>query len=80
MITSYYSTSIVSLKFLISQNPKTQCVFFPGIIGSMSPPLLLMLVAIISAPASPNPNASNAPIFTIVYSKNAVSIGASFSP
>lgn len=79
IITSYYNTSIVSLKFLISQNPKTQCVFFPGIIGSMSPPLLLIFVAIISAPASPNPSANNAPILTIVCSKNAVSNGASFS-
>jgi hypothetical protein len=60
----------------ISQNPKIATTFVPGIIGSTSP-VFFMLSAIILAPASPKPKASNAPIFTMVYSRMTVSYGPS---
>lgn len=50
-------TSVVSVNCRMSQKPKMAVTFWPGTIGSMSPPLL-MLLAMTSAPASPNPTAS----------------------
>lgn len=46
--------------------------FLPGNIGSTSPDLA-MFYAIISDPASPNPNASRVPILMIAFSINTVS-------
>ena len=56
----------------MSQKPKIAIIFFPGNIGSISPPLLIFS-AMIWAPASPNPNASNAPVFMINFSRKEVS-------
>lgn len=53
-------------------NPKTAIIFFPGIIG-YTDPLLAIFLAIISAPASPNPTAKSAPILRIVDSSILVS-------
>lgn len=66
-ITSSCNTSVASVKFLISQNPKMQHFFLPGSIGSTSP-LFDILDAIISLPASPNPKANNVPILIIAFS------------
>jgi hypothetical protein len=60
----------------MSQKPKIATTLTPGIIGSTSP-VFFILSAIIFAPASPNPSARRAPIFTIVYSKITVSYGPS---
>lgn len=46
--------------------------FFPGSIGSTSPPVLIF-EAIISDPASPNPTANKAPILVSRDSNNPVS-------
>lgn len=53
-ITSSCSTSVESVKFLISQNPYIAHYFLPGIKGLISPPCAIFL-AIISDPASPKP-------------------------
>jgi len=66
------NTSVVSVNYLISQNPKIATTLFPGIIGSTSP-LCSILSDIIFTPASPNPRANNAPTLTIVYSSIRVS-------
>ena len=71
-ITSSYSTSVTSENYQIMQNPKMAKIFVPGIIGSTSPPWAIFS-AITFDPASPNPNASSAPILTIVYSRMTVS-------
>jgi len=55
------------VKFLISQKPNIAYFFFPGNIGSISPPLATFN-AIISDPASPNPKARSAPILIIAFS------------
>ena len=51
------STSVVSVNCRMSQKPKMAVTLWPGTMGSMSPPLL-MLLAMTSAPASPKPIAS----------------------
>jgi hypothetical protein len=47
-------------------------IFCPAIIG-LTPPLLLIFLAIIYDPASPYPKARSAPILTIVLSNTSVS-------
>lgn len=66
------STSVVYTKCLIAQNPNMATTLWPGIIGSTSP-VCPILSEIILTPASPNPRATSAPTFTIVYSSNVVS-------
>jgi len=61
----YNKTSVASVKFLISQNPNIATLFFPYIEFLIYPEKFL---AIIKPPASPNPIASKAPIFNIVFS------------
>jgi len=68
---------VASVKFLISQKPKIAMIFYPGSIGLISP-LPFMFSAIILDPASPNPKAKRAPIFTMVYSRTTVSIRGPF--
>ena len=65
------------MKFLIAINPKIAIIFYPGTIGSTYPSLLIFL-AIISDPASPNPSANKAPILIIVDSKILVSYNFSY--
>jgi hypothetical protein len=55
-MTLVYNTSVASVKFLISQNPKIAPIFYPAIIGFRSPPDPIF-EAIILDPASPNPRA-----------------------
>ena len=57
----------MSVKLRISQKPKIAPTFFPFIKGSISPPLSVMLRTIISVPASPNPNANNAPLNFYIF-------------
>ena len=76
-MTPSYSSSVASVKFLMSQNPKMQMTFYPGNIGLISSPPD-MFFAIIEEPASPNPRARSPPILMSVYSSITVSSGASF--
>lgn len=63
---------MVSVNYLISQNPNIATTLFPGIMGSTSP-VLAIFSAMILAPASPKPNAKSAPILIMVYSNMTVS-------
>ncbi|PNH09460.1 hypothetical protein TSOC_003892 [Tetrabaena socialis] len=65
-------TSVVSVKRRMSQKPNTATVLRPGTMGLMSPSFR-MFSAMISAPASPNPIASSAPILLIEFSSTSVS-------
>lgn len=58
---------MASVKFLMSQNPKIAITFLPGNIGLIDYPLEFIFDATIYEPASPNPNANNAPILTINF-------------
>jgi len=51
----------------MSQNPKIAITFLPGNIGLIDYPLEFIFDATIYEPASPNPNANNAPILTINF-------------
>jgi len=61
-ITFSYKISVVSVKFLISQNPNIPTHFVPGIIGFTSPLESDKFLPITSEPASPNPKARRAEI------------------
>jgi len=71
-MTSVCSTSVESVKFLMSQNPNIACTFSPACKGSTSPPAPI-LAPIILEPASPNPRASRCPILIIAFSMISVS-------
>jgi hypothetical protein len=60
------------VKLRISQKPKTACTLRPACIGFSSLPLLMQL-AIILEPASPNPSTSKWLIFVIACSSSSVS-------
>tara|TARA_B110000285_G_scaffold234667_1_gene312455 strand:- start:1780 stop:2019 length:240 start_codon:yes stop_codon:yes gene_type:complete len=70
-------TSVASVKFLISQNPKILTYLIPGNIGLISPPPYIFL-AMTWEPASPKPIAKSPPIFVIVLSRMIVSFKLSF--
>jgi len=72
-MTFSYKISVVSVKFLISQNPKIPTHFVPGIIGLTSPKESYKFLPITSDPASPNPRASKAEILIKVPFKIYVS-------
>jgi hypothetical protein len=57
----------------MSQKPKMAQTFFPGIIGSISPPRF-MFSAMTADPASPNPTARRPQIFAMEFSSSRVSI------
>mmetsp|Transcript_97232 Transcript_97232/g.275471 ORF Transcript_97232/g.275471 Transcript_97232/m.275471 type:complete len:278 (+) Transcript_97232:913-1746(+) len=70
-------TSVASVKFRMSQNPKMASTLRPGIMAfnaELSPPF--MFWPMISAPASPKPRASREPILMMVFSSTTVSIGS----
>mmetsp|Transcript_71030 Transcript_71030/g.205662 ORF Transcript_71030/g.205662 Transcript_71030/m.205662 type:complete len:219 (-) Transcript_71030:1408-2064(-) len=72
-----FNTSVITLKFRMSQKPKIASTRRPGIMAfkaELSPPF--MFCPMISAPASPNPSASKEPILMIVFSRMTVSIGS----
>mmetsp|Transcript_42542 Transcript_42542/g.123665 ORF Transcript_42542/g.123665 Transcript_42542/m.123665 type:complete len:280 (+) Transcript_42542:804-1643(+) len=71
------NTSVASVKFRMSQNPKIASTRRPGIIAfnaELSPPW--RFCPMISAPASPKPRANNEPILMIVFSSTTVSMGS----
>lgn len=72
-IISSSSTSVASLKFLMSQNPNIAHCFLPGNIGLRSP-YWAMFLAMISLPASPKPRANSTPILVMAFSINKVSL------
>lgn len=78
-ITDSSKTSVVSINYLMVQNPKIATTLCPGTIGSTSP-VWPILSEIILTPASPKPRATSAPTFTIVYSNIAVSSKCGFVP
>mmetsp|Transcript_24063 Transcript_24063/g.74802 ORF Transcript_24063/g.74802 Transcript_24063/m.74802 type:complete len:221 (+) Transcript_24063:972-1634(+) len=75
-----WRTSVASVKFRMSQNPKIASTRLPGTMAfsaELSPPC--MFWPMISAPASPKPSASREPIFTMVFSRTTVSMGSGCS-
>mmetsp|Transcript_121044 Transcript_121044/g.349724 ORF Transcript_121044/g.349724 Transcript_121044/m.349724 type:complete len:241 (-) Transcript_121044:899-1621(-) len=74
-ITSSFKVSVISVKFLRLHKPNIASTFRPGTmvfrLDALSP---FMFWAMISAPASPKPRASNEPILMIVFSSTTVSM------
>mmetsp|Transcript_95233 Transcript_95233/g.213285 ORF Transcript_95233/g.213285 Transcript_95233/m.213285 type:complete len:277 (-) Transcript_95233:1339-2169(-) len=71
------STSVVMLKSRTRTTPMMVLTAVPGIIALMPTPVRRMLWAMMLAPASPNPRASNDPSLMMVFSRITVSKGSS---
>ena len=79
-MTFFWSTSVRSVKFLMSQNPKIAYILAPVCMRFSSPDSCdEMLSPIIFDPASPKPKASKTPIFWIALSMRTVSLASSSS-
>mmetsp|Transcript_9628 Transcript_9628/g.26151 ORF Transcript_9628/g.26151 Transcript_9628/m.26151 type:complete len:231 (-) Transcript_9628:54-746(-) len=70
------STSVVTLKSRTRTTPMMVFTTVPGIIALMPTPVRFMLWAMMFAPASPKPSASNDPSLMMVFSRITVSNGS----
>mmetsp|Transcript_14587 Transcript_14587/g.41797 ORF Transcript_14587/g.41797 Transcript_14587/m.41797 type:complete len:302 (-) Transcript_14587:1152-2057(-) len=73
------NTSVVSVKFRMSQKPKTASTLLPGIMALTVALSSSIFFPMISEPASPKPSASNLPSLMMAFSRIFVSKVCTFS-